>query len=158
MASFSQAITTVLQNEGVLSNNPTDKGGLTKFGISQAAYPNVDIAALTIADAEVIYQRDYWRFDSVISQAVATKLLDMSVNLGQGTAIKLLQQSLNYLGANIVVDGVWGSKTLSTLNGSSETEVLTELRAMQSHYYTVLVAQKPEDFVFLQGWLRRAAQ
>jgi len=49
----------IVDVEGGLVNNPDDPGGLTKYGISQRAYPNLDIANLSVADAMAIYDRDY---------------------------------------------------------------------------------------------------
>lgn len=37
-----------------------DKGGLTKFGISQASHPTLDIASLTVEQAIPIYSGEYW--------------------------------------------------------------------------------------------------
>src|SRR5580698_6446146 len=112
MADFASAIQTVLANEGALSNNVSDPGGLTKYGISQKAYPSLDIANLTLPMAEKIYQTDYWRYDTVNSQPIATKLLDMSVNLGLRKTTELLQKALVSTGLSIAVDGILGPNTL----------------------------------------------
>ncbi|MBK8754113.1 MAG: hypothetical protein IPL99_21800 [Candidatus Competibacteraceae bacterium] len=60
MGDFKRCITPILAEEGRLSNDPHDPGGLTKYGISHRSYPNLNIAGLTLADAEGIYHRDYW--------------------------------------------------------------------------------------------------
>lgn len=57
---FDRAVDFVLEREGGLSEDPNDPGGLTKYGISQKAYPNLDIKNLTIDDAKKIYYEDYW--------------------------------------------------------------------------------------------------
>lgn len=57
---FGAAFNRLIANEGVLSNHPADKGGLTKYGISQSAYPHLDIANLTLDDCRKIYYADYW--------------------------------------------------------------------------------------------------
>ena len=44
----------------IVTNNPADQGGLTKYGISQAAYPGVDIENMTADTAKGIYGTDYW--------------------------------------------------------------------------------------------------
>src|SRR5260221_14475437 len=36
--SFNDAVNFTLRAEGLLSNNPNDKGGLTKFGVTQARW------------------------------------------------------------------------------------------------------------------------
>ena len=58
MGDFQHCIDRILAEEGGQSNHPADPGGLTKFGISQRAYPTRDIAHLTLAEA--LYRRDYW--------------------------------------------------------------------------------------------------
>lgn len=152
---FNLAIPVVLANEGGYVNNPADPGGETNFGISKRAYPNVDIKNLTKEAAAEIYRHDYWRFGDLNSQDIATKLLDMSVNIGIKRAVTLCQISINDIGGHCNVDGKWGPSTESTVNGSEANVLLPEIRASQSHYYTNLVAQRPELYQFLRGWLRR---
>ncbi len=72
MATFEQAFTQIIGNEGGFTNNRSDPGNWTggrpgqgecrgtKFGISAHAYPDLDIANLTLDDAHAIYRRDYW--------------------------------------------------------------------------------------------------
>ena len=81
MADFNIAIETVLANEGGICNVSGDPGGLTNFGISQRSYPNVDIRNLTRDAAAAIYRRDFWHYDAVESQLMATKIFDMAVNM-----------------------------------------------------------------------------
>ncbi len=158
MVDFEIAIKGVLANEGGYSNNPSDPGGETKFGISKRAYPNVDIANLTLDGAKAIYNRDYWRFGDLLYQSVANKLLDMAVNMGLGRAISLAQQGCQEQGINITVDHSWGPKTCSAINSIPEYAMLNELRTEATHYYTQIVANHPDQWIFLKGWLRRASQ
>lgn len=44
-----------------LTQDPTDPGGATKFGISQRANPDVDVPNLTEEQARQIYNERYWR-------------------------------------------------------------------------------------------------
>lgn len=52
---FEHAVSFVLAHEGGYSDDPDDDGGETKFGISKRSYPHVDVDALTIEQAKVIY-------------------------------------------------------------------------------------------------------
>ena len=52
---FALAVSGVLRAEGGYVNDPADPGGETKFGISKAAYPALDIAALTEDGAILIW-------------------------------------------------------------------------------------------------------
>ena len=48
--------------DGGYTNDPTDAGGETKWGISKRAHPDVDIANLSLEDALAIYREAYWDF------------------------------------------------------------------------------------------------
>src|SRR5215468_2796972 len=81
MASFDLAVAKTLIREGGarFTDNPDDRGGATKYGISQRAYPNEDIANLTEDQAKAIYKQDYWdrvSGDKLKSQAVAENVFD----------------------------------------------------------------------------------
>jgi lysozyme family protein len=43
-----------------VTDDPRDPGGLTKWGICQRSYPDLDIRARPESDAREIYRRDYW--------------------------------------------------------------------------------------------------
>ena len=46
--------------EGGLSEHPDDPGGVTKYGISQRAHPDVDVRNLTREQATIIMRDHYW--------------------------------------------------------------------------------------------------
>ena len=86
MMTFDLAFTRLIGNEGVLSMDPKDSGNWTggkiglgklkgsKYGISAASYPMVDIANLTLEGAKAIYLRDEIRggdFTDVVGQSPA---------------------------------------------------------------------------------------
>jgi len=49
--SFDRAFEIVIGAEGGYSNDPKDRGGETKYGISKRAYPYLDIPSLTLDNA-----------------------------------------------------------------------------------------------------------
>jgi len=59
---FDKIINFSLRWEGgsKITRDPGDPGGTTKWGISQKAYPDLDIEQLTEEQAKEIYKRDYW--------------------------------------------------------------------------------------------------
>lgn len=92
--SFDRAIEFILREEGGYVNNPADPGGETKYGISKRAYPNEDIAGLTVEKAKAIYRRDYWSplgLDSV-KYGPALVLLDCAVNQGVKRAMQIKEK------------------------------------------------------------------
>jgi lysozyme family protein len=157
VSDFKAAILTVLVNEGGYSNNPDDAGRETKYGISKKAYPDLDIKSITIEQAKAIYERDYWTAHGICllqSQRVATKVLDAAVNIGAVTAIRILQDALDYLLAGpIISDGKLGNFTASAASHVPDEQLLPELRARLAKHHVEL--NQPE---FLLGWLRRDAQ
>ena len=105
MANLFRALEYVLQWEGGYSNDPVDHGGETNYGITQItlnryikSHPGTKVPdrvkKLSVKDAEEIYRNEYWKFDGIRDQSIATKLFDMSVNMGVGTAVKMLQRIL----------------------------------------------------------------
>ena len=96
MGDFHRCIDLILAEEGGYVHHPNDPGGETKFGIAKRAYPHLDIARLTLADAVNLYQRDDWtpmRGDA-FPDSLALLLFDSAVNQGPKTAIRLLQKAL----------------------------------------------------------------
>lgn len=152
MANFDTAIQTVLANEGGYVNNPRDPGGETKYGITKRTYPDLDIPSLTVDDAKAIYKRDFWRYDNVTDQRVATKLLDLAVNKGQSAAHKLIQGC-----SGAVQDGLFGPQTLSTINASDPDVLLSCLRTRAVRSRFARVKADPSQAVFLEGWCVRDA-
>lgn len=158
---FDQSFTYVAGEEGVLSLDPTDRGnwsggarnvGLlkgTKYGISAAAYPNLDIAALTLDEAKDIYQTDYWvpARCPLYPDAVALMVFDAAVNQGVERAKSMLQEALG-----VPVDGMIGPSTLGALHLSNLHALIAEYRDVRvDHYRRDITAA--ED---LHGWVTRA--
>ena len=78
----------------------------TKYGISAASYPTLDIASLTLDQAKGIYKRDYW--DAMrcgqMTRRLSVLVFDSAVQHGQGKAREWLAVPLEfetYLGRRI---------------------------------------------------------
>ena len=156
MSDFYLAIPTVLKNEGGYVWDVNDPGGETKYGISKRAYPDLDIKNLTREKAIEIYYRDFWKFDGVKDQAVATKIFDSYVNL-KHTGIRILQECIIDPSMH-QIDGVWGPSTCAAVNASDPFRLLTFYRAKLKQHYRNLVEEHPYLAKFLNGWLARAGQ
>ncbi len=94
---FGRCIAFVFESEGGLSEDPNDKGGLTKYGISQRSYPKLDIRNLTRQQAELIYKVDYWHASAADSQPwpLCLIVLDTAVLHGVGRAVEWLRKTNN---------------------------------------------------------------
>ncbi len=118
---FEEAIEIVLKSEGGFVNDPKDPGGTTNFGISQRAYPQLNIAQLSKEKAIEIYRKDYWEKNKIDSMPDKIRLavFDCCVNQGADFAIKTLQGI-----CGVEKDGLIGPKTLEQLNRLDSSKVL----------------------------------
>ena len=95
---FNKLIPIILHNEGGYCNTEGDTGGETNYGISQRAYPDLNIKELTIEQASEIYFKDYYtplNLQLIQLDELALHIFDMADNAGKKTAVILLQQVLH---------------------------------------------------------------
>lgn len=158
--------------------NATDRGGPTKYGITQKALgrylrrpvaPN-DVRDMTRDTALAIYRADYIElpgFDklAVINAPVALECIDTDVNMGPGVATVTLQLCLNALGAALTVDGLCGAKTCAALQAFLQTRgadgqriLLLALNCVQGARYIDIAIADPTQKTFIFGWLRQRVQ
>jgi lysozyme family protein len=145
---FERALQFVLKHEGGYVNDPRDPGGETKYGISQRAFPGLDIKNLTVEQAGEIYRAQYWlriRGDE-LPAGIGLLAFDMAVNMGCTAAVKALQRAV---GAS--PDGVLGPRTLHALAASSEADVIRQMGQIRAAQYVRL----PTFPVHGVGWLNR---
>ncbi|MFX9108540.1 glycosyl hydrolase 108 family protein [Acinetobacter baumannii] len=171
-----QYLDELIKREGGYVNNPADRGGATKYGITQAVARengwNGNMKDLPLEFAKSIYKKQYWlepRFDQVnaLSPSVAEELLDTGVNCGPNFAKPLLQRALNLLNnqgkagwLDLKVDGVYGSATLGALKtylskrGKDGEKVLVRvLNIMQGQRYIEICERNKSQEQFFYGWI-----
>lgn len=148
--SFDSCFDALIDHEGGYVNDPRDPGGETKFGISKRAYPHLDIAALTLADAKAIYRRDYWdrAHCDQLPAGLAFDLFDTAVNSGIGQAIRFLQRAVG-----VADDGVIGPITLANIQ-RADAEAL---QARYNGHRLAFMAKLSNWPVFGKGWALRIA-
>lgn len=117
MANFLEAHKIVMKNEGGYANDPDDRGGETYKGIARNMHPdwtgwilvdavkkmnpiNLNAALennLTLQSQVLsFYKTEFWNVfkgDRIVSQNVAESIYDSAVNMGVGTAVKLVQDT-----------------------------------------------------------------
>lgn len=170
-----ELIDEVIEREGGYVNHPADRGGPTRWGITEAVARRQgymdDMRQLPQSDAAAIYKRLYWvvpAFDKValIAPELAAELFDTGVNMGTGTAAGFLQRALNALNRNgrdygdLPVDRHIGRATLHALHaffdkrGAAGEDVLRKaVEALQGAHYVRLAECRPSQEAFLYGWL-----
>ncbi|MBD1584916.1 glycoside hydrolase family 108 protein [Pseudoalteromonas sp. S16_S37] len=141
-----------LNADGGLNNTPSDRGGLTKFGISQRAYPHLDIANLTLAQAVRLFHRDYWRPMQCgeLNAGVALMLLDGAVQHGVPSMTMLVQR---YVGAK--PDGRFGPLTLKACHGVLPIQLCVGLSLKRARKYARICANDTTQTPNLNGWYNR---
>lgn len=133
-------------------DHPADPGGLTKYGISQRAYPHIDIRNLTLEGATEIYYKDYVLAPKfhLLPKALQDSLIDFGVNAGPETATKALQRAVK-----ATPDGKLGPETLGKLARRPLEGVLLEFTVERLHHYLLAILANPSLKTFARGWLRR---
>jgi lysozyme family protein len=161
MARFEDAIGYVLANEGGYANDPDDPGGETNWGICKRDHPDVNIRSLTREQAIEIYREQYWCYDGIQAQRVATKLLDMAVQMEgtgrRGAAITIVQRAARLQLVRLSIDGIYGPETENAINGCNSTLLLSDMCSLTLVYYNGLIARNPALQKFAHDWTRRAA-
>jgi len=138
---FAPALTLVGAVEGGLSMDPNDPGNWTggacgsgqlkgtKFGISAASYPELDIAALTAVKASAILERDF--FDAFDCGSMPWRwcltVFDGAVNQGGVTTVKRAQLALQ-----TTEDGDVGPETLAAMSGPAAEDAYQGFVALRA--------------------------
>lgn len=183
MAEFSKAHAFTAKWEGGLSDHPSDRGGITKYGVSikflqglaaeQLGRDVLDrmsirlpitaetVRSLTRDQAEALFRWEFWtplRMDA-LPQRSATLLYDMSVNHGAKRAVILAQRGYNACvgpyGKKLEEDGILGPQTRAALTHDTDAIASAIINARRD-FYRAIVAQDATQNAHLKGWLNRA--
>jgi lysozyme family protein len=163
MTTFEEAFEIIIGHEGGFQNGRNDPGNWTsgkvgsgtlkgtKFGISAAAYPSLNIAALTLDDARAIYKRDYWdRVEGDTWEPIlAVIAFDAAINNGPARAIQWMQTAVG-----VPADGIIGPVTRNAILNSDQDDIGYELHALRLFFMASLDNWKTYGL----GWARRLAR
>jgi len=165
----------VLKWEGGYVNDPKDAGGETNKGITLATWKSCghDISEklknvvykgkcynlvtkslyeMTEEQFEKILKEKYWdrwQADEIKSQSVAEMLVQWTWGSGS-VGIKRPQRMLE-----LKDDGIVGNITLNAVNAQNPREFWERLKEARKDYFNEIVANRPSNQKFLQGWLNR---
>jgi lysozyme family protein len=162
---FNKAFTDTVGLEGKFSIEDSDPGNWTggkvgagklvgtAWGISAAAYPTEDIAALAgnPQRAKSIYLRDYWdkMHCDALPDPVGIALFKEGVNMGVAGAVRAMQRSLRQN-----PDGVMGQVTEGVIHATDPKEVVQGFLTECAYDYTSMDNFKIDG----KGWLSRVIQ
>ena len=150
----------LLKEEGGYVNDPSDSGGATNRGVTQATYdayrtrkklPVRHVRLCTHAETRTIY-------DGIFASSSASALpaglslihFDFAANAGNSQAAKTLQRALG-----VKDDGIIGPKTLAAVRKAIIPDLIIEYAEIRRAFYRMLSEKRPKDMKFLKGWLLR---
>lgn len=160
MIDFNKAFDRLIGHEGGFGNDSRDSGNWTggvigrgelkgtKYGISAASYPTLDIQGLTLAQAKEIYFRDFWSIVGDAHPSIKFQLFDAAVNSGHGNAIRWLQRAVR-----VADDGQWGKISQAALDGMETNDVLLRFVAYRLKFWASLSTFD----TYGRGWTSRGA-
>ena len=163
MDMFDVVFDRVLGHEGGFQADPRDRGNWTggevgkgelkgtKYGLAAMTYPELDIPALTLAQAKAIYRRDWWDGLKMAqwSKAMQYQMFDAAFNHGIGRANQFIQWA-----AGVTQDGKVGPATRAAVEAMDVNDLLFRFLAKRLRYFTEV---KTWD-AYSRGWARRVAQ
>ena len=161
---FDKIFNYLIYVEGGYTDDKYDKGGKTKYGIIEVearkyGYKGL-MKDLTLELAKEIYFKKYFiknKLDKIDNEEIALSICDWTVNSG-AWGLKKAQQTLNELGYNLIVDGIFGNKTLQALNTVDVNKFLELYHEKQRLFYNNIVKRNPTQKKFLKGWLNRVSR
>jgi lysozyme family protein len=162
-----------LDESSEYTNDPKDPGGPTKWGVTKGAYEQFfrrhvdppEIEAMTASTAKVIYATDYWKplcCGEIQDLAFQVAIFDCGVLYGVGTTAFLVQRAMRSRGADIKLDGIFGDKSVETLNqliGGGPVfrhAVMVSIHDLLLARIDAIISASPEKEKFRNGWVRRA--
>jgi lysozyme family protein len=156
---FQLCVERVFRHEGGFSDNPSDPGGKTMFGITeQVARKNGYKGEMRFLPREMalsILEREYWTpiRGSELPLPLAFQLFDFAVNSGPPVAVKFLQRVLG-----TVPDSIFGPLTMGKIRelgeGKPLSQVCFELIDLRRQFQQSLITWG----TFGKGWTARNFQ
>lgn len=151
---FLTAFEKLLKHEGGFSNHPSDPGGKTRYGVTEAVAREVgyrgDMRELPIDLAQRIYKERYW--DAVQAESLPADVryivFDGAVNSGVVQSAKWLQRA-----CGVKDDGVVGPQTIRAANALSPDGLKRKILAQRLRFMATL-SNWP---AFSRGWANRIA-
>ena len=155
---WKQAFDLMLKSEGGYIHHPSDPGGRTNLGVTQATWENwvgrssneAEMRGLTPEKVEPLYKKKYW--DAVrgdeLPMGLDYLMFDFAVNAGAGRAIKTLQTAVG-----VTPDGGFGPMTMAAVQAVDPVDLIERFSQAKEDFYRSLTTFA----TFGKGWLNRVA-
>jgi lysozyme family protein len=155
---WDNAFKLMLASEGGYVHHPSDPGGRTNLGVTQATWENwmgrqsdeAEMRGLTPEKVEPMYKKKYW--DAVRGDELPVGLdylmFDFAVNAGAGRAIKTLQTAIG-----VTPDGGFGPITMAAVQTVDFVDLIERFSQAKEDFYRSLTTFS----TFGTGWLNRVA-
>jgi lysozyme family protein len=151
--------------EGKFTKNPKDPGNWTggrvnvgvlkgtKYGLSAATYPHLDIENTTLEEAKEIYFLDWWvKFGAdYLPKAMIYQMWQFAINAGKGNARRCLQRAVR-----VADDGKVGEKTIAAVKATEQCDLLMRFNGACIRHYVSLNLFGPHEGMG-RGWMNRVA-
>jgi lysozyme family protein len=160
VTAFDTALAFTLPAEGGYVDDPRDRGGATRQGVTQPTYDSWrggrglaprDVRSISDDEVGDLYRERFWDAGHCgeLPLPLSIAHFDWCVNHGPGGALTTLQQALG-----VAVDGLWGATTASAAAKSAAAAYI-RYDALRRQWYLKRVAEVPDQAAFLKGWLKR---
>lgn len=149
MEMFDKAFNLLFDNEKGYVNDKDDAGGETKFGISKARFPHIDIVKLTLEEAKELYRTEFWQIYRCgeLPWPLAWAFFDAIANHNPVNPIKWLQLALD-----VPADGILGPRTIAASNAcKTPLEAVVEFTLHRMDYVMTLNNYSK----YKDGWRKR---
>lgn len=185
LVSFEESFAIVSKNEGGYANNPVDRGGETYRGIARNFHPNwegwviVDFIKSrfgpipsnrlitqislqnSVIDTHMVpdFYANLWnksRSGEISNQKLANLYFDFFIHSGE--AVRVVQRTLNSMGANLAEDNRIGPKTLAAINAENPEKLHDAIKRNRTGYIESLAQNGLLDQSLLEPLKKRVAK
>jgi lysozyme family protein len=167
---FDISVVKLLEFEGIFSNDKDDKGGETKWGITEAVarengYQG-DMETMPLYEAKKIYKLRYWDYfdlDTIASKSrdhfnLSYEIFESAVNCGTFRVSEWIQRIFQVTSGDIAFP-----VHLPIIIGCFEKEIKAEkinlliklLNVLQGEHYISITLNNPINEKYLKGWMKR---
>lgn len=180
---FNYAMNLTFANEGGLSNQTQDHGGITNYGVtvgflsslgkdiydidgdgnpnelvgdlnSDGKVDSSDIKLLTKEEVFNIYKDYIW--NKMNLDLLTSKFISaQTFDIGVNSGIRMGVKLLQRT-AGVLQDGILGHQTVSVVNLAPEINLNNSLVRVRIAFYQAIVDHDPTQEKFLKGWIARA--